>query len=675
MPKFIKILAGFVVVVVIAVVVVISTIDVNQYKGDVITAVEDATGRKLQIDGDLGFAVSLVPTVVVEDVKFSNASWGSKPEMVSLKKLEVKIALLPLLTGDIQVNKIVLIDPQILLETNKKGTGNWVFASNKKQDAAETEKEAGKAPSVIVNEVQIENATLIYNDGVTGEKTNLVIDQITAAADDVDEPLSLIIKAAYNEIPVAVKGQLGSLQQLTENDEYPVDLAIEVSGASLAVKGQINKPMDGKGINLVVKFAVDSLAELSKLAGSDLPDYGPITVTGTITDGKNSYSIKSFELKASNTDLSGDVTAALGGKRPSITAKLTSKLIDLAELASDEEQAEQEKVKNERVFSSDPLAFDGLKAVNANVSINAKQINTSSMSLTDTVVTVSLKDGNLLIKPLSSLVAGGKLAGSINLNASGKSALLSTNITLLGLEPNKITDLSDKLTGAKTDLTVDVKGSGKSMSQIMSGLNGKFVVQVGEGVITDNVTGALGADVLTELVGMLNPFSKSKEATKLQCAVVNFTIKDGMATTDKGIAFSTNQMNIIGSGEVNLKTEAIDIGIKPEAKEGVGINAGKLASLVRVGGTLAQPKPTADLMGAVSTGLSVSTAVATGGLSLLASGLLDRATADADPCATAMGKKSSQTTQQSEKSAPAKATDAVKDAGNAVSNTLKGFFN
>lgn len=264
MPKLIKIIAGFVAVIVIAVVVIISTTDVNQYKGDVITDVEDATGRKLQIDGDLGFAVSLVPTVVVEDVKFSNASWGSKPEMVSLKKLEVKVALLPLLTGNIQVNKIVLIDPQILLETNKKGTGNWVFASNKKQESAETE-EAGKAPSVIVNEVQIENATLTYNDGVTGEKTSLVIDQITAAADDVDEPLSLIIKAAYNEIPVAVRGQLGSLQQLTENDEYPVDLAIEVSDASLAVKGQINKPMDGKGINLAVKFAVDSLAELSKL--------------------------------------------------------------------------------------------------------------------------------------------------------------------------------------------------------------------------------------------------------------------------------------------------------------------------------------------------------------------------------------------------------------------------
>jgi uncharacterized protein involved in outer membrane biogenesis len=68
-----------------------------------------------------------VPTVVVEEVKFSNTSWGSKPEMMSLKKFELKVALLPLITGNIQVNKIILIDPEFLLETNKKGTGNWSF--------------------------------------------------------------------------------------------------------------------------------------------------------------------------------------------------------------------------------------------------------------------------------------------------------------------------------------------------------------------------------------------------------------------------------------------------------------------------------------------------------------------------------------------------------------------
>ena len=673
MNKAIKIVAGLVAVVLVTVVVIISTTDINQYKGQIIELVEDATGRNLQIGGDLKFALSLVPTVVVEDVKFSNASWGSKPEMMSLKKFELKVALLPLITGNIQVNKIILIDPEILLETNKQGTGNWeFFANNKPEKTAEYK---GRVPSVVVNEVHIENATITYIDGVTGQKTNLLIAQITAESDGINDPLSLIIEAAYNELPISVTGHLGSLNQFTSNDNYPLDLVIEMSDANLALNGQINKPMDGKGLNFAMKFDVDSLAKLSTLLGSDLPDFGPINIAGTITDEKDSYSIKSLVLIAGNSDLSGEVTANLATKHPSITATLNANLIDIAEITGDEKK--EKATKNTRLFSSAPIPLATLKSINAKLSLNAKKIKTNSMMLADTQATVSLKEGVLTIKPLNSLMAGGKLAGSIDLNASGKLAVLSTTISITGLEPNKLNKLNGKLTGAKTDVNFNVRGSGNSVSQIMTNLNGKLLIKVDKGIITDSITGALGADAFTELVSMLTPFSQSSDSTQLQCAVVNFDITDGIATTNKGIAVSTNQMNMIGSGVINLETEGLDIGIKPEPKEGLGINAGKFASFVRVGGTLAYPQPTADWTGALSTGLSVSTAFATGGLSLLAEGLFDRATADADPCATAWAQKSvaTQTTKQPEKSTASKAVDSVKDAGEAVSNTIKGFFN
>lgn len=673
MNKAIKIVAGLVAVVVITVVVIISTTDINQYKGQIIDLVEDATGRNLQIGGDLKFALSLVPTVVVEDVKFSNASWGSKPEMISLKKFELKVALLPLIAGKIQVNKIILIEPEFLLEINKEGTGNWAFFADKKQ--AKPVESARSVPNVVVNEIHIENATITYIDGVTGQQSNLLIAQITAESDGIANPLSLIIEATYNERPISVTGHLGSLGQFTSNDTFPLALVIEMSDAKLALNGQINKPMDGKGLNIAVQFDVDSLAKLSTLVGSDLPDVGPINVSGTITDDKDSYSIKPLVLIAGNSDLSGDITANLAAKNLRITAILNANLLDLAELTGEEKKA---KATNKtRVFSSAPIPLAALQSINAKLSLNAKQIKTHSMMLADTEANVSLKEGVLAIKPLSSLMAGGKLAGSIDLNARGKSAVLSTTISITGLEPNQLNRLNGKLTGAKTDVNFNVRGTGNSVSQIMANLSGKLLIKVDKGVITDSITGALGADAFTELVNMLTPFSQSSDNTQLQCAVVNFDIKNGMATTDKGIGISTNQMNIIGSGVINLETEGLDIGIKTEPKEGLGINAGKFASFVRVGGTLAYPQPTTDLTGALSTGLSVSTAFATGGLSLLAEGLFDRATADADPCATAWGQKSTttQSTKQPEKSTTNKAVDSVKDAGEAVSNTIKGFFN
>lgn len=669
MRKTLKIVSSLIAIISIVVIVIINTTDINQYKGKVTDLVEDATGRTLQIRGDLGFALSLVPSLVVEDVTFSNALWASKPEMISLQKFEIKIALLPLLTGDIQINKLILVNPDILLETDKKGMKNWVFSTTKTTD--ETTNAIDQTASIVVHNIQIENASIRFIDGVSGQKTNFHINEIIMASEGVDEPLSLIIEAAYNELPVSVNGRLGSLKQLMANNESSVDLTVKASGAELSLKGQLSKPMDGQGINLAVTFSIDSLATLSKLVGSELPDFGPVNLSATLTNNKESYLIQSLDLKAGHSDLSGDVTVNFANIRPTITAQLKSNLIDLDQISDNEES--NQTTKKGRIFPSNPLGFNKLNSVNVNVFINTKKIKTSSMILADTNIKASLKRGVLSIKPLASVIAGGKLTGSFNLNGQGDSAILSTSINLIGLEPNQLIDLNNKLLGAKTDVMINVTGSGTTISQIMANLNGKLVVKVGQGILKDNITGALGIDLLTKLVDVLNPFSSGNHETKLLCGVVNFDIENGLATTDKGIAISTTQMTIVGSGGINLKTEAIDIGIRPEAKEVIGINVGKLTSLVRVGGTLAKPKPAANILGAVSTGVTVTTAVATGGLSLLASGLLERANADPDPCATALGQKSA--TKQPEKSTATKAGDAVKNGVGAVTDTLKGLFN
>lgn len=672
MSKVIKIVIGLFIVAVIGVVAVISTLDVNQYKGELIEAVEQATGRKLQIGSDLQFAISFIPTVVIEDVKFSNASWGSKPEMLSLKKFEVEVALLPLLSGNIQINRVILLEPDILLETNKKGLANWELASNKTEDTTSPSSESGTSlPSIVIEEVHIENAKIHYKDGVTGQETKVKIENIELKSNGDNNPLSLIMKVAYNEIPIEINGTIGRLKKLIKNDNYPLDLVINVSDANIGLKGIVAQPMDGKGLDVDLSFNVDSLTKLSKLTGNDLPKLGPVNFTGKIVDANGSYSIKTMKLLLGKTDLSGDITANISGKHPAITADFNSNIIDLIELGGGEDKTTKQESKD-RLFSSEPLPIASLRSVNANVTINAKQIKTSSLILEKTKIVVTLKNGNLSIKPLSTLIAGGSLNGNISLNTSGKTAALVTDMTIKGLEPSQIGDLKNKISGVATDVTIKVNGNGNSVSQIMAGLNGKFLITSSKGV----VKGAGISAANTGLLAMLNPTTKSNAETQVECVVVNFDIKDGIATTDKGIALATRQMSVVGSGIIDLKTEKLDINIKPHAREGMGLNAGQLAGMVKVGGTLANPKPGVDTTAALTTGLSATTALATGGLSMLAQGLLDRTTADANPCATALGQKSTTTNSQKEQksSTTDKKTDSTKETDSTVTDKLKSWF-
>ena len=81
----------------VAAIIAVSNIDPRDYAGLVTTSVEEATGRKLEINGDIDIALSLTPGVVIEDITLSNATWSQQPLMASAQRLEVEIRLLPLL--------------------------------------------------------------------------------------------------------------------------------------------------------------------------------------------------------------------------------------------------------------------------------------------------------------------------------------------------------------------------------------------------------------------------------------------------------------------------------------------------------------------------------------------------------------------------------------------------
>ena len=108
--------------------VFVYTADYNRYKGFIEKTVLDATGRQLEIKGDLTIAISLPPELAVSDVTLSNAPWGSQPQMAQVGELRVRLRILALLKRDIDIKRIKLIDTNLLLETDTSGQANWRFS-------------------------------------------------------------------------------------------------------------------------------------------------------------------------------------------------------------------------------------------------------------------------------------------------------------------------------------------------------------------------------------------------------------------------------------------------------------------------------------------------------------------------------------------------------------------
>ena len=135
MRKLIGVLFGLIFLTMAAVLVGPSFIDWNNYKDDVGRRVKEMTGRDLAINGNIRIVVLPAPALVVSDVSLANPDGATARHMVTLKSAEIRVALGPLLGGQVKVETLKLIEPVIHLERLSDGSANWAFKAVKGRPA------------------------------------------------------------------------------------------------------------------------------------------------------------------------------------------------------------------------------------------------------------------------------------------------------------------------------------------------------------------------------------------------------------------------------------------------------------------------------------------------------------------------------------------------------------
>ena len=107
--------------------VVLALFDWNWLKAPIESAASAALGREVEIAGELEVDFATTPTVALEQLRIANADWGSRPHMLTIPRVDLAVKLWPLLSGGIELPFLRVQEPDLLLETNREGEGNWQF--------------------------------------------------------------------------------------------------------------------------------------------------------------------------------------------------------------------------------------------------------------------------------------------------------------------------------------------------------------------------------------------------------------------------------------------------------------------------------------------------------------------------------------------------------------------
>jgi len=251
---------------------------------------------------------------------------------------------------------------------------------------------------------------------------------------------------------------------------------------------------------------------------------------------------------------------------------------------------------------------------------------------------MSLNKGQLQFTQSGSL-GGGKFNAKLSLDARGKRPHFALRVRGKAIGLGKVSEQiydTKLIEGAAADVNIDVAGRGNSVAELMAGLSGGIFLAAGKATIHNKRLRKVSGGVVTEVLGTVAMQSHEDETTHVRCGVVRVPVKNGVVSVDRTIAMETTRAALSASGSIDLRNEGLDLGVDLVGRSGPNLGASSFSGLVRVRGTIAEPEVGADAVGIAGVAATVAGAFATGGLSLIAQGLISQIAADRSTCRTAL---------------------------------------
>jgi uncharacterized protein involved in outer membrane biogenesis len=425
MTKKILIAVGALLVLAVAAVLVVpSFIDWNGYKQQIESEARKATGRDLSIDGDISLALLPAPKLSVKGVRFANVEGGSAPDMATLESLDVRVALMPLLSGNIQITSLTLVKPTILLEKLADGRGNWEMARAGEAAAAPSEAAhegiGGGGLSLSFDRVRIQNGTFVYRDAAAGTEHKLEALDSEIHVASLSGPFDATGTATYQGIKARFEAEAGALSTGQPATVHLVlglgdpESKLEFSGTALAA-GEGGPHLAGK-----LSAAGDDLgALLHAVSPGSAPS--PLTkqkflLSTDIDAGAAGGSAKNLTLALGDQQATGEAAVEMG---ETIKAKLALSLprLDLDKLlASATPPSGTQDQAQAPVPQTKPPSFALPQNILADIDLGVEAISYNNGVVNKVRLVAQVANGELSLTRFSASLPGGSdvaLAGKL----------------------------------------------------------------------------------------------------------------------------------------------------------------------------------------------------------------------------------------------------------------------
>lgn len=544
-------------------------------RGPIADAVTKSTGRELVIGGSIRPVWSWVhPRIRIEGVTFANADWGKADYFLNANAVEASISVLPLLAGRVVLPEVHLEGAELALERDAEGRRNWLLKDE------EDKKEESR---FFIKLLTVDDGRVIWDDATTDTR-------VEADLSTDDTGVAFEAQGKWNGTKMKSAGHAGHVLSIRDDSTpFPLKGEITIGQTSAKLDGTVTGIVGFKGIDLQFeRLSGQSMDDLYNIIGLALPATSPYTVSGRLYRTDGAWMFENFVGKVGESDLAGTIRVQTAeGKRPLMQGEINAKVLNFADLGVLVGTGEPRK---SGVLPDMPFAPERWNSVDADVKINAGTIKRpKQLPIEDFSMRIRMDERVMTLQPLAFGIAGGRLEGTVRLDGNYSPLRGDVKMRVQNLQLAKLFPTVKQAQGSIGDLNglIELAGTGDSVGKLLGTSNGKIGIYMDEGKISRFLMELVALDLWDAARIKL----RGDKEIDIRCAIADFGVKAGMMQAN-AIVFDTGVVNVQGRGTINLKTEEMDITLKPQPKDG---SIASLNSPLYIRGTFGTPNIGPDM--------------------------------------------------------------------------------
>ena len=551
-------------------------IPIDTYKKTLTDQVAATTGRTLTLAGPVRVSLFPVMGLSAENVSLSNAPNAGKATMAEFEKLDVGVALLPLLQGKVQLSSFVLTRPVIHLETNKAGKGNWEFPAAAKTETANTDAQtagrAGTAPLAFLSafslgDVRIDDGTLTFRDGKTGETQTLSGADVTLSYPSPAAPLSATASTDWKGKRINLDVRIEKPGTLAEGGNSPFMVKLASDAATFAANGTLTAktaPEFAGRLEVSVPSVRDLIAWTAKPVTGLGDGLALFKVEGDVKTTAKTIALSNANLWFDKTKGQGDLLIATGNK-PKISGNLSIDAFDLNTYfppAAAGTQTTSAPAATPAAWSTDPMDLSGLRGADADLMLKAEKVTVQKMTAGPATLKATLSGGRLTLALTEAKLYEGQGRATLTLDGATATPAITIAANLTGINAQGLMKDAiglDALEGSGA-LSLNLTGRGTNQKAIVESLAGQGDLRFANGAIRGINLAAMLRNVST---AFLNPMAGETQKTDFAELGGSFTMQNGIAQNND-LRLVSPLLRVEGAGQISLPARNVDYRLTPK---------------------------------------------------------------------------------------------------------------